>query len=274
MRVSGLFVYPVKSCAGVAVGESLVTATGFQWDRRWMVVGDDGRFLTQREHPRLALVRVRIAEDRLVLSAPVLADLDVPLESGPGPSTRVTVWQDECDAIDVGGSAAAWFTDYLGITARLVRLASDDARPLGSTAAQPGDRVSFADAYPFLLLSEASLRQLNRRLNLPVEMDRFRPNIVVDGCAAHAEDSWNALRIGDVDFRVAKPCSRCVVVTTNQQTGERGPEPMQTLATYRLQDGKVMFGQNLVHSGVGRIRVDDPVVLLDRRRHSSPFCDD
>lgn len=274
MRVSGLFVYPVKSCAGVAVEESLVTATGFQWDRRWMVVGDDGRFLTQREQPRLALVRVRIADDRLVLSAPVLADLVVPLRSEAGPSIRVTVWKDECDAVDEGGNAAAWFTDHLGISARLVRLARDDARPLGSTAAQPGDRVSFADAYPFLLLSEGSLRQLNRRLNLPVEMDRFRPNIVVDGCEAHAEDDWSSVRIGEVDFRVAKPCSRCAVVTTNQQTGERGPEPLQTLATYRLQDGKVMFGQNLVHSGIGKIRVDDPVVILDRSRHPSSFCDD
>ena len=247
IRVSGLSVYPVKSCAGVVVDEARVGATGFQWDRRWMVVGEDGGFLSQRTHPRLTLVRVRLAEDRLLLSAP---------------KVRVTVWRDECVAIDEGSAATAWMSDHLGIHARLVRLADDDARPLGTPAAQPGDRVSFADAYPFLLLSQGSLDQLNRRLNLPVPMDRFRPNIVVEGCPPHAEDSWKAIRIGDVDFRVVKPCSRCVVVTTNQQTGDRGLEPLQTLATYRLQDGEVMFGQNLVHSGVGTVRVGDQVLIL------------
>lgn len=270
IRVSGLSVYPVKSCAGIEVEEAVVGPTGFQWDRRWMVVGEDGGFLSQRAHPRLTLVRVRFAEDRLLLSAPHLADLLVPLERESGPKVRATVWRDECDAIDEGSVATAWMSDHLGTLARLVRLADDDARPLGTPAAQPGDRVSFADAYPFLLLSQGSLDQLNRRLNLPLPMDRFRPNIVVEGCLPHAEDSWTVIRIGDVDFRVTKPCSRCVITTTNQQTGDRGPEPLQTLATYRLQDGKVMFGQNLIHGGVGKVRVGDPVVVLGQ---STASCD-
>ena len=274
MRVESLFVYPVKSCGGVQLDAARVTATGFQWDRRWMVVGTDGRFLSQREHPGLALVRVRLTEDSLVLSAPHLADLRVPLEIAPNAPVRVTVWRDECAAIDEGGPAAQFFTDYLGVDARLVRLADDDARPLGTTAAQPGDRVSFADAYPFLLLSQGSLQHLNNRLNLPVPMDRFRPNIVVDGCKPHAEDSWGSVRIGEVDFAVVKPCSRCVITTTNQQTGERGREPLQTLATYRLHDGQVVFGQNLVHRGSGTLRVDDRIVVLALHRHSSSFCDD
>lgn len=274
IRVDGIFVYPVKSCAGIQMDAARVSATGFEWDRRWMVVGEDGRFVSQREHPRLALVRTRIAGDNLVLSAPVLADLEVPLQGRSEPSIRVTVWRDECDAIDEGPSAASWFTDHLGSGARLVRLADDDARPLGTTAAQPGDRLSFADAYPFLLLSQGSLQRLNTQLNLPVPMDRFRPNIVVDGCGPHAEDEWGSVRIGDVDFAVVKPCSRCVVTTTNQQTGERGREPMQTLATYRLQDGQVLFGQNLVHRGPGTIHVGDRVEVLELHRHSTPFCDD
>jgi uncharacterized protein len=273
VRVDGLFVYPVKSCRGVQVDAARVTATGFEWDRRWMVVGSDGHFLSQREHPQLTLVRVRLAEDRLVLSAPHLADLDVGLETKPGSPIRVTVWRDECDAIDEGGAAARFFTDHLGIDARLVRLAGDDARPLGTTAAQPGDRVSFADAYPFLLLSQGSLQQLNNRLNLPVPMDRFRPNIVVDGCKPHAEDTWGSVRIGEVDFAVVKPCSRCVVTTTNQLNGERGREPLQTLATYRLQDGQVVFGQNLIHRGTGMVRVGDRVAILALHRQSTSFCD-
>jgi uncharacterized protein YcbX len=237
-------------------------------------VGEDGRFLSQRGHPQLALVRVRLAEDRLVLTAPHLAELHVRLTIKPGLRCRVSVWKDECEALDEGVAAAQWFTDHLGTGARLVRLADDDARPLGTSAAQPGDRVSFADAYPFLLLSLASLQQLNNRLNLPVPMDRFRPNIVVDGCKPHDEDSWGSVRIGDVDFAVVKPCSRCVVTTTNQQTGERGREPLQTLASYRLQDGEVLFGQNLIHRGVGTVRVGDRLLILALHRHSAPFCDD
>lgn len=274
IRVSHLAVYPVKSCAGVSLDEARVAATGFEWDRRWMVVGTDGRFLSQREHPQLALVRVKIESDRLVLRAPHLDELNIPLAAESGPSTRVTVWRDECDAVDEGAAASAWISGHLGLPARLVRLARDDARPLGTTAAQPGDRVSFADAYPFLLLSEASLDQLNRRLNLPLPMDRFRPNIVVSGCEPHAEDTWRCIRIGKVDFRVAKPCARCVVTTTNQQTGERGPEPLRTLATYRLSDGEVHFGQNLVHNGAGAVRVGDALVVLSHHRNSVSYCDD
>ena len=142
-----------------------------------------------------------------------------------------------------------------------MRLADDDARPLSSSSAQPGDRVSFADGFPFLLLSEASLAGLNKRLPLPVPMDRFRPNIVLTGCPAHAEDSWRQVRIGDVGFRVAKPCARCVIKTTNQETGDRSPEPLRTLATYRVRDGQVLFGQNLVHEGRGTVRLGEAVVV-------------
>jgi len=274
ISVDALYVYPVKSCAGVQVDAARVSATGFEWDRRWMVVGGDGCFLSQREHPRLALVKVKLAEDRLLLSAPHLIDFQVPLQRDEESLIRVTVWRDECDAIDEGNAAARWFSDHLGIGARLVRLADDDARPLGTSAAQPGDRVSFADAYPFLLLSQGSLRQLNNRLNLPVPMDRFRPNIVVDGCKPHAEDTWASVRIGEVDFAVVKPCSRCVVTATDQHSGERGREPLRTLATYRLQDGQIVFGQNLIHRGTGTIRVGDSIMVLALHRHSTPFCDD
>jgi len=262
ISVSGLFLYPVKSCAGIAVEEARVGTTGFDHDRRWMVVGEDGRFLTQREHPRLALVRAKIGADRLLLEGPGLNGLEVPLEREPGPTVRVAVWKDECAAIDEGRTAAEWFSAHLGVSARLVRLADDDTRPLGVPSAQPGDRLSFTDAYPFLLLSEASLDGLNSRLSLPLPMDRFRPNITITGCEAHAEDGWRQVRIGEVDFRVAKPCARCVITTTNQETGERGREPLHTLATYRLQDGQVLFGQNLVHGGRGDVRVGDPIVVL------------
>jgi hypothetical protein len=266
MEVRDLFVYPVKSCAGIAVDQAAVVATGFEHDRRWMVVGEDMGFLSQRTHPKLALIRIRLAADRLQLEGPHLPNLDVPFDSGQRPVVPVRVWRDDCAAVDEGRDAAEFFTTHLGTPARLVRLAGDDARPISGSAAQPGDRVSFADGYPFLLLSQASLDGLNRRLSLPVPMDRFRPNIVVGGCEAHAEDRWHHLRIGAVDFRVAKPCARCVVTTTDQQSGERGREPLRTLATYREEDGEVLFGQNLIHGGRGVIRVGDRVVVLSNHR--------
>ncbi len=262
ISVSNLFLYPVKSCAGVAVTKARVGATGFELDRRWMVVGADGGVVTQREQPKLALVRVKVGEDRLLLEAAGLRVLEVPFLRQPAPTVKVRVWKDESAALDEGRTAAEWFSTHLGSSARLVRLAGDDARPLGTSSAQPGDRLSFADAYPFLLLSEASLDGLNRRLPLPLPMDRFRPNIVITGCGAHAEDSWRHARIGEVDFRFAKPCARCVITATNQETGERGREPLHTLATYRERDGEVLFGQNLVHRGRGVVRVGDRVVVL------------
>ena len=265
-RVCDLFIYPVKSCGGVTVDEAVVCATGFELDRRWMVVGDDGKFLSQREHPRLALVRVHLSEDGFVLEAPELPPLAVVRDGRATPACRVQVWDDECPAYDEGRDSARWFSEHLGCSARLVRMAGDDARPLGSSSAQPGDRVSFADGFPFLLLSTASLDGLNRRLSLPVPMDRFRPNIVVDGCEAHAEDRWERLRIGEIVFRIAKSCARCVVTAVDQATGERGREPLRTLSTYRSIDGQVQFGQNLVHEGRGVVRVGDGLDVLDRAR--------
>lgn len=267
-RVCGLHIYPVKSCGQLTVDRAVAGATGFEFDRRWMVVGDDARFLSQREHPRLALVRVQLDEGRLVLEVPGMAPLEIDLDGSTGPAGRVQVWSDECAAFDEGRDAARWFSDHLGCSARLVRMAGDDARPLGSSSAQPGDRVSFADGFPFLLLSTASLDGLNRRLSLPVPMDRFRPNIVVEGCHAHAEDEWGRVCIGEVVFRIAKPCARCVVTTVDQETGERGREPLHTLSTYRSFDGQVLFGQNLVHENRGVVRVGDPVEVLDTAREA------
>ena len=172
IRVTQLVIYPIKSCRGVEVDLATVGTTGFEHDRRWMLIGDDGRFLSQREHHRLALVRVQLDEDRLRLDAPGLPTLKVMVNGGVGPTSRVQVWDDECAAVSEGADAARWFSQHLGCSARLVRMASDDARPLGSSTAQPGDHVSFADGFPFLLLSTASLDGLNRRLSLPVPMDR------------------------------------------------------------------------------------------------------
>ena len=257
VRIAGLFVYPVKGCRGLALDAAEVGARGLAGDREWMVVGSDGGFLSQRTQPRMALIEVALADGGLVVGAPGMAELAVPRAGGATSTRPVTIWRDTVEAASAGAEAAAWFSAFLGLDCDLVRMPAATRRRVDPARARPGDLVGFADAYPFLLVSQGSLDELNRRLVTPLPMDRFRPNLVVDGCAPHAEDAWRTLVAGGVTFRVAKPCARCVVTATDQRTGARGDEPLGTLATYRLRDGKILFGQNLVHDGRGTLRVGD-----------------
>lgn len=263
LTVTAVSVFPVKSCAGIALDRGEVTATGFAHDRELMVVDPDGEFVSQRSEPRLALVRVTVPDHRtLRMEAPGLDPLVVDLASDAG-RREVGVWGDRVRAASVGSAADRWITAFLGRPCALVRMPADAVREVDVDEAGPGHRVGFADGYPFLLLSEGSLDELNRRLEAPVRMDRFRPNLVVDGCAPHAEDRWRRVRIGDVVLRVVKPCSRCAVTTVDQATGERGREPLATLSTYRRDGNRVMFGQNVVPETVGVIAVGDPVEVLE-----------
>jgi uncharacterized protein len=249
--LTGLYVYPLKSARGIALEGAALDERGIEHDRRWMVVDEQGLFVSQRTHPRLALIGTAFDGATLRLAAPGLPELavEVPVDSE---TAAVRVWQDDVSALLATRAACEWVSEHLGVRCRLVYL-PDAARRQVAPPYEPARLVSFADAFPILLVSEASLTELNRRLERPVPMDRFRPNLVVSGCEPHAEDSWHRIRIGDVPFTVAKPCSRCVVITTDQSTGERHREPLATLSTYRLQDGKVMFGQNLVHEQTGHL---------------------
>jgi len=261
LRLTGLNIYPIKSARGIALGESDVDEFGLRYDRRWMVVDDTGTFLSQRNHPRMALMVPSMSDGMLRLNAPVMPPLATPLDPPAAVSTQVKVWDDVCSATWLGERAAQWFTEFLGTNCSLVHMPDDMVRPVNPAFAPPGARVSFADGYPFLLLSEESLADLNRRLSKPVPMDRFRPNLVVAGGGAYAEDGWNRIEIGTLAMRVVKPCPRCVVTTTDQTTAERAKEPLTTLATYRRVDGEVMFGQNVVHEGPGRLKIGDEVVV-------------
>lgn len=252
-------VYPLKSAAGLSVDRWEVDDFGPTLDRRWMVVREDGEYVTQRSRPRLALVTPALHGDSLVLSAPDMETLRLPLEPPEGPEMEVTVWGGRCRARDVGGEAAGWMSSFLGARVRVVYMPRETFRPVKES---PASRVSFTDGYPFLLISAEALEELNRRLDEPLAMDRFRPSLVVEGAGAHAEDAWRRIGIGDLTFRVVKPCPRCTVTTVDQTTAEKGAEPLRTLGRYRRSDGKVWFGQNLVHEGRGTMAKGQPVRVL------------
>jgi len=261
--VHALFLYPVKSCAGIAVDDARVEADGLRFDRRWMVVDSRGEFLTQREHPRMALIRPEIREDTLHLSAAGTGDLVLPLdptEGGEGIATRV--WGDPVDARDGGDTAARWISSALGWPSRLVGFPARAVRPTDPAYAR-GHRVAFQDGFPTLALTVESMDELNRRLPSPLSIRRFRPNLVVSRASPHAEDRWRRIRVGEVEMEAVKPCARCTVTTVDPESGLRGKEPLRTLAGYRSCGGKVFFGQNLVHLSSGRIRVGDPVTILE-----------
>ena len=262
ITLAGLIVYPVKSAKGVVLQSATAGPRGLGGDRRWMVVDERRVFLSQRTHPRLALASVAVEGCRLVLGAPGMPRLilDPPPEGAE--TVRVQVWDDVCDAQPAGQAATLWFSALLGLPCSVVYLPDTSRRPVAPRGGAPAAEVGFADAFPFLLVSEASLADLNSRLARPVLMDRFRPNLVVSGCEPYAEDSWRRIRIGPVVLHVVKPCSRCSTTTVDQATAERGREPLATLATYRRAGDKVMFGQNLVHEAGGTLRLADQVTVL------------
>ncbi|MBI2814887.1 MAG: MOSC domain-containing protein [Opitutae bacterium] len=271
MHLSGLFIHPVKSCRGLAVPSAGLDDYGLIGDRRFMVVNEaDGLFLTQRSHPRMALIETSLTPDTLILSAPKHGSISVPRASSPTPHAsiqrRITVWKSTTAADDCGDEAAEWLSGFLGGSLRLVRMGGTFQRPIVKPTAQPGDVVSFADGYPFLVVSEASLADLNSRLKQPLPMNRFRPNLVVAGCAAFAEDAWTKIRIGEIVFRNAGPCARCPITATDQETAERGKEPLKTLATYRRDPDNptdVNFGVNLIHETKrGTVHVGDAVQAI------------
>ena len=255
VHVTGLYIYPVKSCRGISLAQARITETGFAHDREWLVVKPEGQFLTQRERPQLAQIETAIVGDRLVLRKPQGKELSLPLDL-VGPEVEVTCWGDRCAAFDAGDEAAAWLTEHLGKPARLVRFDQRRKRASDEKWTQGVEALNqFSDGFPWLLISQASLDELNSRLQQPLPMNRFRPNIVVDGLPPFGEDTVLDFVAGDIALRVSKPCTRCVVPTQDQITGERGSdEPLKTLKEFRFdrQLRGVAFGQNMVLvSGLG-----------------------
>ncbi|MEU9499450.1 MOSC N-terminal beta barrel domain-containing protein [Streptomyces sp. NPDC048196] len=269
--LQSIHLYPVKSIAGSGPGEAVVEPWGLAGDRRWLLVDAERRQITQRQQPTLALAHAEeLPGGGLRLTAPGKEPLTVEVPEYTG-TLPVEVWRDVVEAVPAGTAAAEWFSAYLGVECRLMYLdLPEKRRPVDPEYSAPGDTVSFADGFPLLLTTTSSLDALNSLIAQgdhadegPLPMNRFRPNVVVDGTAPWAEDDWRRVRIGEVVFQVVKPCSRCVVTTTDQLTAERGKEPLRTLARHRRFGDRLVFGQNLIPRGVGTIRVGDPFEILD-----------
>jgi hypothetical protein len=263
--LSQLFIYPLKSTKGLSLTRAKVEPLGLEHDRRWMLVRPDGSFVTGREFPSLVLVSAVPTGAGLRVSAPGLPELEVPVPPEEAPRLEVTIWKDTCSVARAGPEADRWFSRFLGEPVCLVYVDARMERPVDPTYAAPEDRVGFADGFPLLLLSRASLEELNRQLPRAVRMENFRPNLVVEGCEPFAEDRWKRLRVGGVELEVVKPCARCVFTTVDPATGLKAPdgEPLRTLARVRRINGKAMFGQNVVVRRLGTLQVGDAVEVLD-----------
>lgn len=266
MMLSRLQVFPVKSLAGHQPRAWDVGARGLAHDRHWMVVRPDGHFLTQRQVAVMGHVGTRLDAGRLTLTRDGQADLPVP--DSAAHRVPVTVWRDTLEAEDLGDDCAHWLEQAIGQPCRLVRFPSDVRRSVDPDFARADDHTGFADAFPLLLVSEASLLDLNERMpdddwSLDTLILRFRPNLVIRGCAPYAEDAWHTIRIGGMDFRVVKPCSRCAITTLDPVSGAKGREPLKTLSTYRRENGEVYMGQNVLHNSPGRLEVGMDVEIID-----------
>ncbi|MBG8552169.1 MOSC domain-containing protein [Hymenobacter guriensis] len=268
LLLSDLYIYPVKSLGGIRVTEAEVTARGLRHDRRWLIVDHRNQFMTQRQHADMALLQVSPAYNGFLLShrqRPELLPLYVPFEATPERTLFVTIWDDMVFAWRGSREADEWLSAALGRECRLVYMSDMVVRPV-EPELNPADAVvSFADGYPFLLAGTEALAELNSRLPEPVPMNRFRPNLVFEGGTPWEEDSWHEFRVGELAFRAVRACGRCVMTTIDQQTAQKGAEPLRTLASYRTQGGKVMFGQNVTGPGQGTLRVGDAVQVLSRK---------
>ncbi len=261
MKLTEINIYPVKSLAGISLQSSPLDAMGLRYDRRWMLVTPAGKFITQRTHPQMVLIQPQLKNGILTLTRQEMQDHHVPAASTDSASMQVEIWNDTVNALHISEETDAWLTQAIDAPCRLVYIADDEIRQCDPEYADTGDHTGFADGFPLLLISRASLDDLNARLTQQLPMERFRPNLVVSGCAPYAEDEWRQLCIGDITLRVVKPCSRCVITTVDPETGIKGPgEPLRTLATYRMRDKQVYFGQNLIHQLQGVLSLKQTVV--------------
>lgn len=266
LKVSELFIYPIKSLPGISVQQATVTPKGFEHDRRWMLVDENNMFMSQREIPQMTQLTVAIENNGLrvthrITGESILVPFNYPKNN---PTAQVTIWDDVCTAQFISDKIDAWFSKMIGINCRLVYMPDDTMRVVDQRYAPEDSVTSFSDAYPFLIIGQASLDELNSRLTGPLPMNRFRPNIVFTGGEPFEEDLMGHFIIGNINFQGVKLCARCIMTTIDQVTGSKAKEPLKTLASYRFKNNKIMFGQNLAHHGNGIVTVGDKLTVLSK----------
>jgi uncharacterized protein len=272
MYLSEINIYPIKSLGGISLRAARIERRGLEFDRRWMLVDENNKFLTQREFPKMATLAVKILQDGLQVSGNGAGEISIPPEPAGQETETVQIWRSRCRARIYENPINEWFSDVLQTNCRLALMPEETHRKVNYFyAVKRDDHVSFADGYPFLLIGENSLADLNSRLEEPLPMNRFRPNFVVSGAEAFAEDIWKRVKIGESIFHLVKPCARCVITTIDQATGEKdGKEPLKTLASYRIPKRsikkKILFGQNLIAENEGKVvKVGDKVAVIESK---------
>ncbi|MEL6256886.1 MAG: MOSC N-terminal beta barrel domain-containing protein [Bacteroidota bacterium] len=265
MHLTQISIYPIKSCGGISLEQAQLSDRGLLYDRRWMIVDPEGNCLTQRDNVQMALIRTAIEGGKLRIwhQLKKITPLEIPLEISMQSTMEISLWGDQFLASRHNNETDAWFSGVLGQNCHVVFMHKESRRPVDPRYAKAGEIVSGADGYPYLIIGEASLTNLNEKLienggeNVP--MSRFRPNMVFKGGNSHIEDSWSEIQIGDVPFAAVKPCARCQLITIDQETAAKGKEPLSTLSTYRKEGPKVLFGMNLLHKANGVIRIGDEI---------------
>ena len=262
--LSEINIYPIKSLCGISLTKAQLEDRGLQYDRRWMLVDEEGIFITQRKYFELALLAVNINNGKLIISHKINSNQSISfdLQEDNGIQIPVVIWNDITFGTEVNTGVSDWFSDFLKFKVKLVKMPVAEKRMVDPRYASNNEVVSFADGYPCLIIGQPSLDGLNEKLENPIKMDRFRPNFVFTGSEPHIEDRFNTFYIGETLFSAVKPCTRCVLITIDQQTGEKGQEPLRTLAGYRTINKKILLGQNLLHQQAGIISMGDELKVV------------
>jgi uncharacterized protein YcbX len=264
IKLSEIHIYPVKSMSGISLQTGQIGSRGFEYDRRWMLINDKGDFMTQRHYPQMTFLQPTVEKSVLKIADKNTPNdsIKIPIEPYEAEKMEVPIWDDHCIALTVSREADKWLSKKLDTKCRLVFMPDTTKRQADEKYAESGDIVSFADGFPFLIIGQSSLDDLNSRLENPVPITNFRPNLVFTGAEAFAEDNWNDIKIGNLSFKVVKPCARCTITTVDQETAARSKEPLRTLAAYRRVGNDVLFGQNAICKETGEVRVGEEIEVL------------
>jgi hypothetical protein len=270
LKVSELFIYPIKSLGGIKLNNAEVTDRGLKNDHRWLLVDSNNCFFTQRDFPKMTFLETSIQDDKLIVSEKYnpAENIEIPIGIFMPNKLNVKIWDDVVQANVVSDEINNWFSKFIGIDCKLVYMPEETKREIEKDHARQNEIVSFADAYPFLLIGQSSLDDLNGRLKKQLPMTNFRPNIVFRGGTAFDEDKWYEIQIGKITFYAVKPCARCVITTIDQNTAQKEKEPLATLSTYRQMKNKVLFGENLIHKGTGRLNTGDEIKIISYKEYS------